>query len=99
MEKLTYDPIGLELVAEVTPATFRDWIIQLVGGRLEGLPQNVIDGVNDPEAQLAPLLAEMLPGDQLWRCRSKRRGPLYGHEGVALVREMQPIIYMHIWNY
>lgn len=98
MDDLVYDPIGLELIAEMTPASFREWNIQMLGGRLEGLPQSVIDGVNDPEAQLAPLLAKMLPGDQLWRCR-KWREPLIGHEGIALVRQMRPIIYIRMWNY
>ncbi|MGP4690083.1 hypothetical protein [Agrobacterium cavarae] len=98
MDDLVYDPIGLELIAEMTPASFREWNIQMLGGRLEGLPQSVIDGVNDPEAQLAPLLAELLPGDQLWRCR-KWREPLIGHEGIALVRQMRPIIYIRIRNY
>ncbi len=98
MDDLVYDPIGLELIAEMTPASIREWNIQMLGGRLEGLPQGVIDGVNDPEAQLTPLLAKMLPGDQLWRCR-RRREPLIGHEGIALVRKMRPIIYFRIWNY
>lgn len=48
---------------------------------------------------IAPLLDAMVTGDTLWLCRSKHRGVLYGHEGIALVRDRQPIIYLPVVNY
>ncbi|MGO4194247.1 hypothetical protein AB4Z13_02650 [Rhizobium sp. YAF28] len=99
MSKLVNKPSGLELVEETTQDGFRDWMIQMLGGRLGGLPQPLIDAVNDPATMLAPLLKVMRPGDQLWRCRSEKRAPLYGHEGIAVVRDGRPVLYMHIWQY
>jgi hypothetical protein len=99
MSKLVNKPSGLELIEETTLDGFRDWQIQLFGGQLGGLPQPLIDAINDPATTLAPLLRGMRPGDQLWLCRSEKRGPLYGHEGIAVVRDGRPMIYMCIWNY
>lgn len=87
MSKLIRNPTGLELVEETTLVEFREWTIELLGGRLNDLPQVAVDAVNNSKSMLAPLLNLMQPGDQLWRCRSEKRGPLYGHEGVALVRD------------
>lgn len=92
------DPVGLELVEEISLGSFRAWNIEMLGG-IVGLPQSLIDAVNDPATELAPLMSTMLPGDQLWRCRSAMRGPLFGHEGVAVVRQMRPIAYLRKWNY
>lgn len=97
--KIIYNPTGLELVEETNPPGFRDWLIQLMGGRIDNFPQTVIDRVNDPDTELAPLLAEMLPGDRLWRCRSTKRAVLIGHEGIAVVRDGRPIAYMLVMNY
>jgi hypothetical protein len=97
--KIVFEPTGLELVNEISPPGFRDWMIQFMGGRIDNFPQAFIDAVNNPEAELAPLLSEMLLGDRLWRCRSEERGPLYGHEGVAVVRDGRPVVYMRAINY
>lgn len=99
MSELIRNPAGLELVEQATLSGFREWTIQMLGGRLNGLPQNAVDAVNNPKSMLAPLLDLMQPGDQLWRCRSEKRGPLYGHEGVAVVRDGRPILYMRMLNY
>jgi hypothetical protein len=35
----------------------------------------------------------------MWLARSRQRGPLYGHEGIALVRNGRPAEYVRVWNY
>ena len=44
----------------------------------------------------AQLYEELRDGDSLWLCRSRVIGPLHGHEGIALVRDKQPVIYIRI---
>lgn len=98
MSKLIHNPVGLELVQETTLSGFRDWCVHRFGG-FDGFPQNVLERLNKPEAILAPLLDDLKSGDELWICRSLERGVLYGHEGIALVRNGQPLLYLLIINY
>ncbi|OJF92295.1 hypothetical protein AX760_06140 [Pararhizobium antarcticum] len=98
MSKLIRNPVGVELVQETTLSGFRDWFIHRFGG-LDQLPQVFVDLLNKPEVLLAPLLDELQPGDKLWLCRSLKIGVLYGHEGIALVRDRQPLIYLRVIDY
>lgn len=95
---LDRNPGDLELVEETTPDKFREWLIEKVGefGRF---PLDFVERLPDPRARLAPLLDSMTTGDSLWLCRTKRRGPLYGNEGVALVRDGKPILYVRVIQY
>jgi hypothetical protein len=90
-----YNPTDLELLPQTTPQDARDWIFQQFGG----VPQDIVNRFPGPEVALAPLLDVMTPGDALWLCRSRKRAPLYGNAGVALVRDGQPILYMRLLNY
>lgn len=49
--------------------------------------------------KLLPLTDQMLGQDELWLCRSRRIGPLYGHRGVALVRDGEIIQYVNFINH
>lgn len=98
MSRLIHNPVGLELVQETTLSGFRYWCVHLFG-ELDRFPQDVVERLNKPEAILAPLLDDLQSGDELWLCRSLERGALYGHEGIALVRNGQPLIYLLIINY
>ena len=75
-----------------------EWALTSVGdpGSFPDVTGRIRDGI--PKA-LAPLLEHMTEGDTLWWCRSTKRGPLYGHEGVALVRQGGPVIYLLMLNY
>jgi hypothetical protein len=48
---------------------------------------------------LSPIFDEMQDGDSLWLCQSRFRAPLIGHEGVALVRDKRPLIYIRVLNH
>jgi len=96
--RLHYDRKDLELVQETSPEDFREWVIQKIGG-LGGLPRDLVDRLPDPRVELAPLLDAMIAGDSLWLCRTKKMAPLYGNEGIALVRDGRPIIYLRAYNY
>ncbi|SCM79590.1 hypothetical protein KL86PLE_90534 [uncultured Pleomorphomonas sp.] len=48
---------------------------------------------------LSPLYDEMRDSDRLWLCRSREIGLLYGHEGIALVRDGRPIVYIRVVQY
>lgn len=96
--RLYHNPLDVELVKEITPKDFQEWITQKLGG-IDSLPQHIVDYLSNPEAHLAPLLDVMTPGDTLCLCRSQKIGPLYGHEGVALVRDGRPILYLRAVDY
>lgn len=70
-----------------------DWLLSFIG---EG-PHPLVDRVRDLESlkeHFSPILNRMQEGDTIWLARSQRRGPLYGHEGLALVRNGQPAEYV-----
>lgn len=97
-QSLDYNPRDLEMVREITPEGFREWIEQKIGA-LGKSARDILDRLPNPHVLLAPLLQAMAAGDSLWLCQSKKRGVLYGNEGIALVRDGQPVIYMRFVNY
>lgn len=98
MSRLHYDPSDLELLEETTPEGFVAWFIERCGG-IDSLPESLIEKLHHPETELAPLLDPMMPGDTLWLARSRVIAPLWGHEGIALVRDGRPIVYLRVMNY
>lgn len=92
------NPEGIVRVIEVTLPQISSWLMH----RLEGLPEHLMQHVRDLDLLkegLAPLYDEMRDGDSLWLCRSQQIGPLHGHEGIALVRDGRPIIYIRVVQY
>lgn len=98
-DRLRYNPVDLELVRETTPQDLREWIVRTIERMAGKVPADLLDRLPDPHVVIAPLLDAMVTGDTLWLCRSKHRGVRYGHEGIALVRDRQPIIYLPVVNY
>lgn len=94
MTRLDCSPDDVELVQEITPEGFGDWIAQKI--EYEFGAREFLDRVPAPHVLLSPLLDAMAAGDCLWLCRSKHRGVLHGNEGVALVRDGQPILYLRV---
>ncbi len=92
--RLHHNPSDLELVQETTPEGFGEWIGETITRDFGA--RDFLDRLPDPRALLSPLLDTMAPGDSLWLCRSKHRGVLYGNEGIAPVRDGQPIIYLRV---
>ncbi|WP_460088497.1 hypothetical protein [Roseibium sp. LAB1] len=89
------DPPDIELVKEVTLQQFSNWLMRHFGA----LPQHLVEPIRDLttlKRGLAPIYEELRDGDSLWLCRSRVIGPLHGHEGIALVRDKQPVIYIRI---
>lgn len=92
------NPDDIELVREVSLRQVSDWLLTFLGG----MPEDFLNRVRDLESlkeHFSPLFSRMQEGDTLWLARSQRRGPLYGHEGIALVRNDRPAEYMIVWNY
>jgi hypothetical protein len=92
------DPKDITLVIEVTLQQISDWVVY----QAEGLPNHLMQRMHDLaelKKGLSPLYDEMRDGDSLWLCRSHEIGPLYGHEGIALVRNRQPVIYIRVVQY
>lgn len=92
------DPEGLALVVEVTLPQISSWLMH----QFEDLPEHLLQHIRDLDLlkkALAPLYDEMADGDSLWLCRSRQIGPPHGHEGIALVREGRPIIYVRLVAY
>lgn len=92
------NPDDIELVREVSLRQVSDWLLSFIG---DG-PHPLVDRIRDLEAlkeHFSPILSRMQEGDTMWLARSQRRGALYGHEGIALVRDGQPAEYMRVWNH
>lgn len=89
------DPKDIVLVIEVTLPQISNWILHQCGGLPEYLARLVRD-LDVLKKGLAPLYDEMQEGDSLWLCRSEQIGPLYGHEGIALVRDGRPVVYIRM---
>jgi hypothetical protein len=92
------DPTDIELVQEVTLQQLSDWLLNLC----DGLPEKYLKRIRDPDALkrgLSPIFKEMRDGDTIWLCQSRFRAPLYGHEGIALVRDKRPVVYIRALNY
>ncbi|WP_026792247.1 hypothetical protein [Pleomorphomonas oryzae] len=88
------DPEGLALVVEVTLPQISSWLMH----QFEDLPEHLLQHIRDLDLlkkALAPLYDEMADGDSLWLCRGRPTGP-HADEGVALVREGRPILYMRM---
>jgi len=96
--RLYDDPPDLERIHETSLEHVTEWALQLVGGP-GGLSELARRIRNEMPKELAPLLECMIEGDALWWCRSAKRGPLNGHEGVALVRQDQVLMYLQMLNY
>lgn len=92
------NPDDIELVREVSLQQVSDWLLSFIG---DG-PHPLVDRIGDLEAlkeHFSPILSRLQEGDAMWLARSQRRGALYGHEGIALVRNGQPTEYMRVWNH
>jgi hypothetical protein len=92
------DPTDIELVREVTLQQLSDWLMW----HLQGLPEQYLKRIRDLDSLkdgLAPIFKEMRDGDTIWLGESQYREPLYGHEGVALVRGERPIVYIRVLNH
>lgn len=95
---VTHNPKNIVRVIEVTLPQISSWLMY----QLEGLPEHLMQHVRDLDLLkegLAPLYREMQDGDGLWLCRSDQIGPLHGHEGIALVRDGRPIVYIRVVQY
>lgn len=91
------EPTDIELIQEITLRWLSDWLIQ----RAEGLPEHLLQRIRDLAAlrdSLSAIFNDMREGDSIWLCQSRVRAPLWGHEGVALVRDNRPIVYIRIQN-
>lgn len=89
------DPEGLALVIEVSLPQISSWLLH----QFEDLPEHLLRHIRDPDLlrdMLSPLYDEKRDGDSLWLCRSHRAGAAHGHEGVALVRDGKPVIYLRM---
>lgn len=95
-----YSPTNLDLdiVQKTTPSEFVEWVIRKFG---DSLPKSIVDRfrAHPIDEELAPMLNALEDGDALWLCKSRKMGPLYGHEGVALVRNGRPLIYLRVIDY
>ena len=97
MSSLLPDVVPLR---RVTLAEYRDWTLELLGGVPSVGPLR-LDNIPSPEDELRELLADMLPGDELWLCRSRvfEPGHLIGNEGIGLVRGGRTIRYKVVVHY
>jgi len=92
------NPMDIELVSEISLKDISDWLLSLY----EGLPEDLLSQLRNLEtlrAGLSPIYKEMQKGDSIWRCRTQKTGPLYGNEGIALVRKNRPRIYIAFIHY
>jgi hypothetical protein len=92
------DPTDIELVKEVTLRQISDWLMR----HYEGLPEHLLSRIRDLETLkdgLSPIFNEMREGDSIWLCQSRVRAPLWGSEGLALVRDNRPVIYIRVLNH
>ncbi len=92
------DPKNIVRVIEVTLPQISSWILYHWGGLPEYLAKHFRD-LDLLKKGLAPLYDEMREGDSLWLCRSDQIGPLFGHEGIGLVRDGRVIIYIRMVQY
>jgi hypothetical protein len=81
------------MVRRITLEDYTAWQLSLMGLTFETAPRRVLDRMRPAEVALADLIADMLETDELWLAHSGKIGTLYGHEGVALVRDGKPIKY------
>ncbi|MFN4016409.1 MAG: hypothetical protein ACK4JB_13805 [Reyranella sp.] len=98
VQQVRSNPDDIELVREVSLWQVSDWLLSFMGEA----PNPLADRIRDLEAlreHFSPILGRMQEGDTMWLARSKQRGALYGHEGIALVRNGQPAEYMRVWNH
>lgn len=89
------DPTDVALVVEVTLPKISSWLMHHFES--QDLPEHLLQHIRDPDLlkkTLAPIYDDMRPGDSVWLCHSREIGPLHGHEGVALVRDGRPIVYI-----
>lgn len=94
-----HNPADLELVREVTLQDLSDWLL-LTGAAL--LPEHLsqrVRNLGSLKEDLSPLFDGMREGDSLWLCRSRFRAPLFGHEGIARVRDGLPVVYVLVTNH
>lgn len=99
-DRVHRDPKDIALVIQVSLQQISGWLLYQFEGL--GLPDHLMQHIRDLDLLkqgLAPLYDEMLDGDSLWLCRSRSIGPLYGNEGIALVRNRRPIIYLRVLDY
>lgn len=92
------NPKDIVLTKEVTLQEIADWLLKIFGPSSEHISSDVRD-LDMLKEKLSPIYSELKDGDQVWLCCSQVRGPLTGHEGVALVRNGQPVIYKKIIQY
>ncbi|HEY2874586.1 MAG TPA: hypothetical protein VGJ56_21865 [Reyranella sp.] len=92
------DPEDIDLVLQIELQQLSDWL----AWHFQGLPEQYMKQIRDLEALrngLSPIFGVIQEGDTLWLGRSRRFGPLYGHEGIALVRDGRPIVYIRALNH
>lgn len=90
-------PKDVELIREVSLEDLSSWLAE----HFEGLPQfqERVRDLTELRDILSPIFNEMRDGDEVWVCQSQRRAPLFGHEGVALVRVGRPVLYVRVIQY
>ena len=104
-ESIRRDPTDVELVSETTLQQISDWMMRTYNLREdEDLPQlrDLVARIRDLDALkagLSPIFNETQDGDTLWLAQSRYREPLWGHEGIALVRDKRPIIYIRLIDF
>ncbi|MBO6512024.1 hypothetical protein [Roseibium sp.] len=94
------NPTALKMVREVSLQQYSQWLME----KFEKFhpPTELIEQLQDLDNQrtyLSAIFDEMHDGDSLWLCQSQKIGPLSGHEGIALVRDGRPIIYVRLITY
>jgi hypothetical protein len=94
------DPGDIVLVRELTLQQLSDWMLrQYEIFRLPERYLNLFRDLDRLKSGLSPIFKEMREGDTIWLAESRVRGPLWGHEGIALVRDARPIVYIRTRNF
>jgi hypothetical protein len=90
---VTQDFGELALVERTTMEGIFEWEVQRFR-KFRGAKGPLPPEAKEKSAEfLRPLTEQMQANDELWFARSRKIGPLYGNEGVALVRNGEIIGY------
>jgi hypothetical protein len=94
------DPEDIVLVRELTLQQLSDWMLQQY--EIFRLPERYLKLFRDFDrlkSGLSPIFKEMREGDTIWVAESRLRASLWGHEGIALVRNSRPVVYIRMRNF
>jgi hypothetical protein len=94
------DPEDIVLVRELTLQQLSDWMLRQY--EIFRLPERYLKLFRDLDrlkSGLSPIFKEMRAGDTIWVAESRLRTSLWGHEGIALVRDSRPVVYIRMRNF